>query len=248
VPTGREEEWGPKFIPFQTIVRGNNNADTWFEMAALTIDLGNNSIPHPGAPHRMAGDQGAQRVPANADPDLLRGHITVQAPGEAVIGDRLPIRHLRYQIPHATLRHAAVGSERQVELPPAAGQVFPELPCDLVESLVGAGAERVRPGMYQWCVKYRPTTASAFRTTVRPPSRVARIVCWFMVSVPVIVAPSFGHSPLYLEDARGPAIVRSMPQWQKRIFTVLVRNSGSPAADFCLPAERTLSVATLIEI
>jgi hypothetical protein len=53
VPTGREEERGPKFIPFQAIVRGNNNADTWFEMAALTIDLGNNSIPHPGAPHRV---------------------------------------------------------------------------------------------------------------------------------------------------------------------------------------------------
>jgi hypothetical protein len=47
VPTGREEERGPKFIPFQAIVRGNNNADTWFEMAALTIDPGNNSIPHP---------------------------------------------------------------------------------------------------------------------------------------------------------------------------------------------------------
>lgn len=42
-----------------------------------------------------------------------------------------------------------------------------------------------------------------------------------------------------LEDARGLAIVRSMPKWQKRIFTALVRNSGSPAADFCLPAERT---------
>ena len=120
----------------------------------------------------MARDQDAQQVPAHVDPDLLRGHITVQAPGEAAIGDRLPIRHLRYQIPHATLRHAAVGSERQVELPSAAGQVFP----------------------------------------------------------------------------RGLAIVRSMPKWQKRIFTALVRNSGSPAADFCLPAERTLSVATLIEI
>jgi hypothetical protein len=45
VPTGREEERGPEFIPFQAIVRGNNNADTRFEMAALTIDLGNNSIP-----------------------------------------------------------------------------------------------------------------------------------------------------------------------------------------------------------
>jgi hypothetical protein len=58
----------------------------------------------------------------------------------------------------------------------------------------------------------------------------------------------FRSLPLYLEDAQGPAIVRSMPQWQKRIFTALVRNSGSPAADFCLPADRTLSVATLIEI
>jgi hypothetical protein len=45
VPTGREEEWGPKFIPFQTIVRGNNNADTWFEMAALTIDLETTASP-----------------------------------------------------------------------------------------------------------------------------------------------------------------------------------------------------------
>ena len=45
MPTGREEGWGPKFIPFQAIVRGNNNADTCFGMAALTIDLGNNSIP-----------------------------------------------------------------------------------------------------------------------------------------------------------------------------------------------------------
>jgi len=47
----------------------------------------------------------------------------------------------------------------------------------------------------------------AFRTTVRSPSRIARIVCWFMVSVPVIIAPSFGHFPLCLEDARDPAIV-----------------------------------------
>jgi KUP system potassium uptake protein len=39
-----------------------------------------------------------------------------------------------------------------------------------------------------------------------------------------------------------------MPKWQKRIFTGLAQNSGSPAADFCLPAERTLSVATRIEI
>ena len=53
VPTGREEEWGLKFIPLQPIVRGNNNADTWFGIAALTIDLGNNSIPRPGAPHRV---------------------------------------------------------------------------------------------------------------------------------------------------------------------------------------------------
>ncbi len=41
---------------------------------------------------------------------------------------------------------------------------------------------------------------------------------------------------------------RDMPKWQKRIFTGLAQNSGSPAADFCLPAERTLSVATRIEI
>jgi len=39
-----------------------------------------------------------------------------------------------------------------------------------------------------------------------------------------------------------------MPRWQKSIFTGLVHNSGSPASDFCLPAERTLSVATRIEI
>ncbi len=39
-----------------------------------------------------------------------------------------------------------------------------------------------------------------------------------------------------------------MPNWQQQIFTALVHNSGSPAADFCLPAERTLSVATRIEI
>jgi KUP system potassium uptake protein len=39
-----------------------------------------------------------------------------------------------------------------------------------------------------------------------------------------------------------------MPTWQKRIFTGLAHNSGSPASDFCLPAERTLSVATRIEI
>jgi KUP system potassium uptake protein len=39
-----------------------------------------------------------------------------------------------------------------------------------------------------------------------------------------------------------------MPQWQKRIFTGLVHNSGSPTADFCLPAESTLAVATRIEI
>jgi len=30
-----------------------------------------------------------------------------------------------------------------------------------------------------------------------------------------------------------------MPRWQKSIFTGLVHNSGSPASDFCLPAERT---------
>ena len=36
--------------------------------------------------------------------------------------------------------------------------------------------------------------------------------------------------------------------WQERLFTALVHNSGSPAADFCLPAERTLSVANRIEI
>jgi len=45
---------------------------------------------------------------------------------------------------------------------------------------------------------------------------------------------------------RGPE--HDMPEWQKRIFTGLTHNSGSPAADFCLPAERTLSVATRIEI
>ncbi len=39
-----------------------------------------------------------------------------------------------------------------------------------------------------------------------------------------------------------------MPQWQKRLFTGLTHNSGSPSADFCLPAERTLAVATRIEI
>ena len=47
VPTEREEEWDPKFIRFQPLVRDNKDADTWFEMAALTIDLGNNSIPPP---------------------------------------------------------------------------------------------------------------------------------------------------------------------------------------------------------
>ena len=44
----------------------------------------------------------------------------------------------------------------------------------------------------------------------------------------------------------GPA--HNMPTWQERLFTALVHNSGSPAADFCLPAERTLSVANRIEI
>ena len=39
-----------------------------------------------------------------------------------------------------------------------------------------------------------------------------------------------------------------MPQWQKRLFTGLTHNSGSPSADFCLPTERTLAVATRIEI
>ncbi len=39
-----------------------------------------------------------------------------------------------------------------------------------------------------------------------------------------------------------------MPKWQQKIFIALAQNSGSAATDFCLPAERTLSVSTLIEI
>jgi hypothetical protein len=49
VPTEREEEVGPQVIRLQPLVRDNKNADTWCEMAALTIDPGNNSIPRENA-------------------------------------------------------------------------------------------------------------------------------------------------------------------------------------------------------
>jgi KUP system potassium uptake protein len=45
---------------------------------------------------------------------------------------------------------------------------------------------------------------------------------------------------------RGPE--HDMPTWQKGIFIGLAQNSGSPAEGFCLPDERTLSVATSIEV
>jgi len=51
-----------------------------------------------------------------------------------------------------------------------------------------------------------------------------------------------------LESIRLRRTDHDMPKWQERIFTGLAHNSGSPAADFRLPAERTLSVATGIEI
>ena len=67
MPTGREENWGPKFIPFRAIVRGNKNADTWFEMAALTIDLGNNNIP-PWCPHRFVVPSLGADLPGSRGP------------------------------------------------------------------------------------------------------------------------------------------------------------------------------------
>ena len=49
MPTEREEEWDPKFIRFQPLVRDNKDADTWFEMAALTIDLETTASPRENA-------------------------------------------------------------------------------------------------------------------------------------------------------------------------------------------------------
>lgn len=141
-------------------------------------------------------------------PTCCGGHVTVQAPGQAAIGDRLPVRNFRDQIPHATLRLAAGGLERQVELPPAAGQIFLELPCDLVESLVGAGAERVwvRPVPVVREVQAHHRPGVSHDGQVSEPRSQDR--------VPVHGLGAGHHRALFrslslcLEDARNPAIVR----------------------------------------
>jgi KUP system potassium uptake protein len=45
---------------------------------------------------------------------------------------------------------------------------------------------------------------------------------------------------------RGPD--RSMMRWRKRLFVALAHNAANPAAYFCLPVDRTVVMASHVEL
>ena len=45
-----------------------------------------------------------------------------------------------------------------------------------------------------------------------------------------------------------PTSARNMARWRKRLFTAMARNSASPVDYFCLPLDRTVTVASPIEV
>ena len=45
-----------------------------------------------------------------------------------------------------------------------------------------------------------------------------------------------------------PTSARNMARWRKRLFAAMARNSASPVDYFCLPLDRTVTVASPIEL
>src|SRR5689334_9320805 len=104
------------------------------------------------ADHAVAGDRDAHRVAAHCRTDVPRIRPGPQAAGEIAVGGRLPVGHGGYQLPDPPVEFGALGLHGQLERGPLPAEVLAELARDVLESLIGAGAERspVGPGPVPW--------------------------------------------------------------------------------------------------